>query len=209
MFKKIYLYLVSLLLTVKSYITKSNLVEQPIEANLELIIKLKKWVDKTNSNTSERFMSELTDLGFVKVYEKRFDKHGMGAIETYYVMWHPILHILLNWETHCQKRNCVRMYYNIKYKEKFETMDTGQWMDFIIDNERLIVRKGVKTITQSLGLSYSLLHILNNRGEFIPWLYSPAICLCHSGDRSETNNTEYIYHQLPQYVKDSIKITFN
>lgn len=208
MLKKIYNYLVSLLLTVKSYTTKSNLVEQPIEANLELTTKLKKLVDKTNPNTSEGFMSELNDLGFDIVYEKRFDKHGMGTIETYYVMWHPILHILLNWETHCQKRNFVRMYYNIKCKEKFENGDIGQWMDFIIDNKRLLVRKGGKTITQSLGLSYALLHVLNNGGEFIPWVYPPTIYLLHSGDRDKTNSTEYVYHQLPQYVKDNIKITF-
>ena len=206
MIKKIYIYLVSLLLTVKSYMTKSNLVEKPIEANLELITKLKKLVDKTNSNTSEGFMSELTDLGFDIVYKKQF-QHNMVE-ETYYVMWHPILHILLTLETESQKCKCARMYYNIKCSNKFENADIGQWMDFIIDNKRLLVRKGGKTITQSLGLSYALLHVLQNGGEFIPWLYPPALYLIHNGDRTKTNNTEYVYHQLPQYVKDSIKITF-
>ncbi len=204
MFKKIYLYLVSLLLTVKSYITKSNLVEKPIEANLELITKLKKLVDKTNSNTSEGFMSELTDLGFDIVYKKQF-QHNMVE-ETYYVMWHPILHILLTLETESQKCKCARMYYNIKCSNKFENADIGQWMDFIIDNERLLIRKGSKKVTECL--SQSLLYVLQNGGEFIPWLYPPALYLIHNGDRTKTNNTEYVYHQLPQYVKDSIKITF-
>ncbi len=71
-------------------------------------------------------------------------------------------------------------------------------MDFIIDNERLLIRKGGKTITQSLGLSYALLHVLQNGGEFIPWVYPPTIYLLHSGDRDKTNSTEYVYHQLPQ-----------
>ncbi len=204
MFKKIYNYLVSLLLTVKSYITKSNLVEKPIEANLELITKLKKLVDKTNSNTSEGFMSELTDLGFDIVYKKQF-QHNMVE-ETYYVMWHPILHILLTLETESQKCKCARMYYNIKCSNKFENADIGQWMDFIIDNERLLIRKGSKKVTECL--SQSLLYVLQNGGEFIPWLYPPALYLIHNGDRTKTNNTEYVYHQLPQYVKDSIKITF-
>ena len=204
MFKKIYLYLVSLLLTVKSYMTKSNLVEKPIEANLELITKLKKLVDKTNSNTSEGFMSELTDLGFDIVYKKQF-QHNMVE-ETYYVMWHPILHILLTLETESQKCKCARMYYNIKCSNKFENADIGQWMDFIIDNERLLIRKGSKKVTECL--SQSLLYVLQNGGEFIPWLYPPALYLIHNGDRTKTNNTEYVYHQLPQYVKDSIKITF-
>ncbi|HPX45467.1 MAG TPA: hypothetical protein PK626_03680 [Bacteroidales bacterium] len=178
------------------------------EIALRLSYELEERGDVYLGMKTRDYILALKRFGFKEIYSLNFKSQISKRKETFYVLWHDELGILLECDSGDNRGlgNCIvggNFYYNIKALDRnllSNYMETG----FFTEDDILIGKHNAE-----LAVIYKI-QSLQKFGDFVkPWVDKSLLMLVHHGDFNEKLTVEEITENrlniLPSYVQKIIK----
>ena len=152
------------------------------------------------------YIMRAEELGFETIYIEEFMSHSSGKMEKQYIMWQPVLGILLNFDTWSGCINGGHFYYNyiFDYKDAFKKgINPTSSGRFNTDQYGKLIWCGDHDCRE--GLKYEIIKMAII-GEFLPnWFERPWIWLLNHNDVHSVELADKHYpgkSELYQHIND-------